>query len=395
MDPHVTEWLNLTIRWGHMITGVAWIGASFYFNWLENQLDRSNPREGLAGDLWAIHGGGIYHLEKYKLAPQQMPEKLHWFKWEAYTTFLSGFALLAVVYYLNAELYLVAPGSGISAATAIAISIGALVAGWFIYDLLCESPLGKQPRLLALILFLLLVAAAYGLSQVFSGRGAFIHIGAIIGTMMVGNVFSVIIPSQRALLAAIAAGQQPDPALPAKGLLRSRHNNYFTLPVLFIMISNHFPSTYSSENNWLILAALSVLSVLVRHYFNTRHNSQSFAWAIPAAAAGMIALAFVSAPKQAAQQDNAITKPVAFQMVQRVINDRCTACHSAAPSNTAFAIAPAGVMMDEPEQIQQLATRIYAQSVATHAMPLGNITGMTIQERDLIGLWITQGASTH
>ncbi|MFT5722776.1 MAG: putative membrane protein [Motiliproteus sp.] len=392
MDPHVTEWLNLTIRWLHMITGVAWIGASFYFNWLENQLDRRNPAKGLAGDLWAIHGGGIYHLEKYQLAPPQMPEKLHWFKWEAYSTFLSGFALLAVVYYLNAELYLVGPGSGLSASTAIAISIGALVSGWFIYDLLCESPLGKQPRLLALVLFALLVAAAYGLSQVFSGRGAFIHIGAIIGTLMVGNVFRVIMPSQRALVAAINAGQQPDPALPAKGLLRSRHNNYLTLPMLFIMISNHFPSTYGSEHNWIILSVLAVLSVLVRHYFNTRHKTQSFAWAIPAAAAGMIALAFVSAPQPITTRD-IVSDPVTFTDVKQIISQRCTVCHSVTPSNAAFASAPAGVIMDTAVQIRQLASRIHAQAVATQVMPLGNVTGMTPQERELIGIWVAQGAS--
>ncbi|MEH6648569.1 MAG: urate hydroxylase PuuD [Motiliproteus sp.] len=392
MDPHVTEWLNLTVRWVHMITGVAWIGASFYFNWLENQLDRRDPAKGLAGDLWAIHGGGIYHLEKYKLAPPKMPEKLHWFKWEAYTTFLSGFALLAVVYYLNAELYLVAPGSGLSAGAAIGISIGALVSGWFIYDLLCESPLGKKPRVLALVLFVLLVGAAWGLSQVFSGRGAFIHLGAIIGTIMVGNVFRCIMPSQRALVAAIEAGEQPDPALPAKGLLRSRHNNYFTLPVLFIMISNHFPSTYGSDNNWIILSVLAVLSVLVRHYFNTRHLNQKYAWAIPAAAAGMIALAFVSAPQQMASPT---AGPVAFSEVQQVISERCVACHSATPTFSGFATAPAGIILDLPQQIQQLAPRINAQAIATQVMPLGNITGMTPEERQLVGRWIVQGASIN
>ncbi len=394
MDPHVTEWLNLTVRWVHMITGVAWIGASFYFNWLENQLDRRNPAKGLAGDLWAIHGGGIYHLEKYKLAPPQMPEKLHWFKWEAYTTFLSGFTLLAVVYYLNAELYLIGPGTGLSASTAIAISIAALVSGWFIYDLLCESALGKTPTLLAALIFILLVAAAYALSQLFSGRGAFIHLGAIIGTIMVGNVFRVIMPSQRALIAAIEAGQQPDPALPAKSLLRSRHNNYLTLPVLFIMISNHFPSSYGSDNNWIILSVLSVLSVLVRHYFNTRHNSQSFAWAIPAAAAGMIALAFVSAPQSMTTRSDAHGH-VAFIDVEQVISQRCAVCHSANPTNAGFASAPAGVIMDTPQQIQKLAARIHAQAVATQVMPLGNITGMTTQERQLIGQWVEQGSSIN
>ncbi len=391
MDPHITEWLNLAVRWVHMITGIAWIGASFYFVWLENHLDRRNPREGLSGDLWAIHGGGIYHLEKYKLAPPKMPEQLHWFKWEAYATFLSGFTLLAVVYYLNAQLYLVAPGSDLSSAAAIGISVGSLVAGWFIYTTLCDSPLGKQPALLGLVLFVLLVAAAWGFTHVFSGRAAFIHIGAIIGTIMVGNVFFIIMPAQSDLVGAINAGREPDPALPAKGLLRSRHNNYFTLPVLFIMISNHFPSTYSFEYNWAILAGLAILSVLVRHYFNTRHESQKFVWTLPAAALGMIALAFVTAPKTAATS----ATQVSFTQVKQIIDERCSVCHSATPTFAGFTAAPLGVIMDNPQQIQMLAPRIQAQAITTQAMPLGNITQMTQQERDLLGTWIAQGALTR
>jgi uncharacterized membrane protein len=374
-----------------MITGVAWIGASFYFVWLENHLDRRNPRDGLAGDLWAIHGGGIYHLEKYKLAPPKMPEQLHWFKWEAYATWLTGMVLLSVVYYLNAELFLIAPGSGLSATTAIAIGIASLIAGWLIYDLLCDSPLGKQPALLGAVLFVLIIGAAWGLSQVFSGRGAFIHVGAIIGTIMVGNVFRVIMPAQRALVAAIEAGKEPDPALPAKGLLRSRHNNYFTLPVLFIMISNHFPSTFGNEFNWAVLAGLAVLSVLVRHYFNTRHVSQKFAWTLPVAALGMICLAFITSPKQVTSDvQNA---QVSMQVVEKIITERCTSCHSATPSSTMFTSAPAGVMLDNSSQIKTLAPQIYLQTVASKTMPLGNMTQMTQQERDLIGAWIHQSQS--
>lgn len=394
MDPHISEWLNLTLRWVHLISGVAWIGASFYFNWLENHLDRRSPHDGLAGELWAIHGGGIYHLQKYHLAPPQMPEQLHWFKWEAYTTFLSGMALLALIYYLNAKLYLLAPGSDLGDMNAITISVGTLLAGWFIYDWLCDSPLGNHPRLLALLLFILLTGAAFGLSLVFSGRGAFIHIGALIGTLMVGNVFRVIIPAQRALVAAIKAGLPPDPTLPGKGLLRSRHNNYLTLPVLFIMISSHFPSTYGSSNSWLLLAALSLLSVGVRHYFNTRHLNQKFAWTIPAFAAGMIALAFVAAPQKNQHLLEGAEPGVAFLAVQQVISQRCSECHSASPSNSVFSSPPGGVILDSPEQIRQLAPRIYAQAVATQAMPLGNITAMTAQERQLLGLWISQGATT-
>lgn len=420
MDPHITEWLNLAIRWIHMIVGVAWIGASFYFVWLENNLNRVNPKTGLSGDLWAIHGGGIYHLEKYKLAPPEMPEHLHWFKWEAYFTWITGVCLLGVVYYLNAEIYLIAPGSGLDSTTAIAIGIGSLIAGWFIYDLLCDSPLGKTPMLLGLVLFVGLVGATYGLSQVFSGRGAYIHVGAIIGTIMVGNVFRVIMPAQRNLVKAIEEKREPDPALPAKGLLRSRHNNYLTLPVLFIMISNHFPSTYGSEYNWLILAGLAIFSILVRHYFNTRHGSQKYAWTVPVAALGMITLAFVTSPyanrpsvapaapaasvetKATTEADPAKevlelateshSKGVTFEEINEVIQVRCSVCHSATPTHAAFAVAPAGVVLDTAEEIKTNVPRIMAQSVQTKVMPLGNLTQMTDEERALIGTWVEQGA---
>ncbi|MCJ2376832.1 urate hydroxylase PuuD [Vibrio sp. ZSDZ34] len=422
MDPHMTEWLNLVIRWVHMIVGIAWIGASFYFVWLENNLNRVNPKTGLSGDLWAIHGGGIYHLEKYTLAPPQMPENLHWFKWEAYFTWITGVCLLAVVYYLNAEIYLIAPGSGISAEAAIGIGIASLIAGWFIYDLLCDSPLGKAPLLLGVVLFAALVAAAYGLSQVFSGRGAYIHVGAIIGTIMVGNVFRVIMPAQRNLVKAIEENREPDPSLPAKGLLRSRHNNYLTLPVLFIMISNHFPSTYGSEYNWLILAGLAIFSILVRHYFNTRHGSQKFAWTIPIAALGMMTLAFVTSPYatsrstaspatqanttnvsiapddlvaqvESVHSEKATNTGVAFEAVNAVIKERCVVCHSATPTHAAFQTAPGGVVLDTPQEIKINAPRIVAQTVTTKVMPLGNLTQMTDDERVLIGDWVKQGAS--
>nr|WP_153838243.1 urate hydroxylase PuuD [Pseudomonas haemolytica] len=426
------EWLNLSVRWVHMITGVAWIGASFYFVWLENNLNRVNPKSGLAGDLWAIHGGGIYHLEKYKLAPPTMPDNLHWFKWEAYFTWMSGVALLCVVFYWNPTLYLLAPGSSLSGTEGVLLGIGSLLAGWFIYSFLCDSALGKRPALLGLILFVLLIAAAYGFSKVFSGRGAYLHVGAVIGTIMVGNVFRIIMPAQRALVAAIAENRTPDPALPAKGLLRSRHNNYFTLPVLFIMISNHFPSTYGSQYNWLILAGIAVAAVLVRHYFNTRHNSQKYAWTLPVGALAMICLAYVTGPKPMSNAPEVAKAPAAieyqplpetalggglkpaapataepapaaapaqasidFDKVHGVIEQRCTVCHSAKPTSPLFSTAPAGVMFDTPAQIQQQAARIQAQAVASQIMPLGNITQMTQQERDLIGSWINQGARTN
>lgn len=397
MQAHLLEWLNLSIRWIHVITGVAWIGASFYFVWLENNLNRVNPRNGLAGDLWAIHGGGIYHLEKYQLAPPSMPDNLHWFKWEAYFTWLSGVALLLVVFYLNPSLYLIAPSSTMAPATAIAIGIGSLIAGYMAYHFLSDSALGKRPALLGAVLFILLIAAAYGFSTIFSGRAAYLHVGAIIGTIMVGNVFFTIMPAQRALVKAIADGTTPDPALPAKGLLRSRHNNYFTLPVLFIMISNHFPSTYGSQYNWLILAGIAVMAVLVRHYFNTRHNSNKFAWTIPVAALGMLCLAFVTGPSSqpAAPAVKVSSKAETFQQVQQVIHERCTVCHSATPSSPMFSAAPGGVMFDTAEQIQLLAPRIQAQAVITQIMPLGNLTQMTQAERELLGAWINQGATLN
>ncbi|WP_416362925.1 urate hydroxylase PuuD [Pseudomonas sp. NFX183] len=433
MEAHLMEWLNLSVRWVHMITGVAWIGASFYFVWLENNLNRVNPKDGLAGELWAIHGGGIYHLEKYKLAPPTMPDNLHWFKWEAYFTWMSGIALLCVVFYANPTLYLLAPGSSLSGPEGVLLGIGSLFVGWFIYSFLCDSALGKRPALLGLILFVLLIAAAYGFSKVFSGRGAYLHVGAVIGTIMVGNVFRIIMPAQRALVAAIAENRTPDPALPAKGLLRSRHNNYFTLPVLFIMISNHFPSTYGSQYNWLILAGIAVAAVLVRHYFNTRHNSQKYAWTLPVGALAMICLAYVTGPKPVSTAPDVAKAPAAieyqplpetalggglkpaapaapapapaeaapaqasidFDKVHGVIQERCAVCHSAKPTSPLFSTAPAGVMFDTPQQIQQLAPRIQAQAVASQIMPLGNITQMTQQERDLIGTWINQGARTN
>ncbi|OCR21853.1 membrane protein [Pseudomonas syringae] len=429
MEAHLMEWLNLSVRWIHMIVGIAWIGASFYFVWLENNLNRVNPRDGLSGDLWAIHGGGIYHLEKYKLAPPTMPDNLHWFKWEAYFTWMSGVALLCVVFYANPTLYLLAPGSSLSGLEGVALGLGSLFVGWFVYSFLCDSALGKRPALLGFILFVLLIAAAYGFSKVFSGRGAYLHVGAIIGTIMVGNVFRIIMPAQRALVAAIAENRTPDPSLPAKGLLRSRHNNYFTLPVLFIMISNHFPSTYGSQYNWLILAGIAVLAVLVRHYFNTRHNSHKYAWTLPVAALGMVCLAYVTGPApmprapEAAKinyqplpgtaiggyrHDEARPEPapapvevakaspgVDFEKVHSVIQERCAVCHSAKPTSPLFSTAPAGIMFDTPQQIQQLAPRIQAQAVVSQIMPLGNITQMTQQERELLGQWIDKGAQTN
>ena len=395
MEAHLLEWLNLTLRWVHVIVGIAWIGASFYFVWLENNLDRQVKNEELAGELWAIHGGGIYHLQKYNLAPKTMPKHLHWFKWEAYSSWISGVLLLSVVYYLNAATYLILPGSPVSPAAGVAIGLGSLLVGWYVYDLLCKSPLRHQPLLLGVALMLFLVATAWGFSQFMTGRAAYLHVGAIIGTMMVGNVFFIIMPAQRNLVGAIEAGTTPDPALPKNGLLRSRHNNYLTLPVIFIMVSSHYPSTYGHEWGWAILLGLSLISVAVRHYFNTRHNGQQFVWALPAAVLALLVMAYVTVPKapQASAKSTPGEVPVSSDQAYAIVATHCAACHSATPSHAAFSTAPGGVMFDTIEEIKRAKDRIYSQSVASHIMPLGNSTEMTQDERDLLGRWIANGAN--
>ena len=399
MEAHLLEWLNLVIRWVHVIVGIAWIGASFYFVWLENNLDRQVKNQDLAGELWAIHGGGIYHLQKYKLAPATMPKHLHWFKWEAYSSWISGVLLLSVVFYLNAGTYLILPGSPVSPMAGVAVGLGSLLVGWFVYDLLCSSPLRHQPLLLGVALMLFLVFAAWGFSQFMTGRAAYLHVGAIIGTMMVGNVFFIIMPAQRNLVGAIEAGTEPDPALPKKGLLRSRHNNYLTLPVIFIMVSGHFPSTYGHEWNWAILLGLSLISVAVRHYFNTRHNGQQFVWALPAAVLALFVMAYVTAPQMASKSVNTNAEvatealaPVSTDAAMEVVTIHCASCHSATPTHPAFSSAPAGLMFDTIEEAQRYKDRIYMQSVASRIMPLGNSTGMTQDDRDLLGRWIKEGA---
>jgi len=402
MEAHLLEWLNLAIRWVHVIVGIAWIGASFYFVWLENNLDRQVKNQDLAGELWAIHGGGIYHLQKYKLAPATMPKHLHWFKWEAYSSWISGVLLLSVVYYLNAATYLILPGSSVSPAAGVAIGLGSLLIGWYVYDLLCKSPLRHQPLLLGIALMLFLVLVAWGFSQFMTGRAAYLHVGAVIGTMMVGNVFFIIMPAQRNLVGAIEAGTEPDPALPKNGLLRSRHNNYLTLPVIFIMVSSHFPSTYGHEWNWAILLGLSLISVAVRHYFNTRHNSQQFLWALPAAVLALLVMAYVTVPQMPGSSVNStagesteVVAVVTADQANTIVVTHCVSCHSATPSHVAFSTAPAGLMFDSIEEIKRYKDRIYLQSVASHIMPLGNSTGMTQDERDQLGQWIASGANSQ
>lgn len=391
-EAHVVEWLNLTVRWAHVVFGIAWIGASFYFNFLENSLNRTHGlRDELAGNLWAVHGGGFYYLEKYKVAPKEIPKDLHWFKYEAYFTWLSGFTLLAIVYYLDAEVYLIDKAVlDISSTLAVGIGIGSLVIGWFVYDLLCKSPLAKKPALFWVILFLFLAGAAWFFLNVFSARAAYIHVGALIGTMMVGNVFWVIIPSQKAMVNAAKQGKIPDGSKGKNALLRSRHNNYLTLPVIFIMISNHFPSTYGSAFNWIVLIGLSLCSVLVKHYLNKIEQGHKAVWILPIAILGMVSLTFVTAPrtKDVCDPDS----PASFSQVRAIIDARCIQCHSVTPTDDTQQTAPNNVMFDKNEDIIAYAERILNRAVITKTMPQANKTEMLQSERDVLQCWIESGA---
>jgi uncharacterized membrane protein len=393
LEAHLLDWLNLIIRWAHIVFGIAWIGASFYFIFLENSLNRTeNLRDELAGNLWAVHGGGFYYVEKYKTAPVKVPENLHWFKYEAYFTWLSGFLLLTLVYYLNAGTYMIDTAvKDIQPSTAVLIGLGSLIIGWLIYDVLCRTSLLENKKLFAFTGFTIVTAISFFLSQYLSGRAAFMHVGALLGTIMVGNVFFVIIPSQKALVKAAKEGRPVDPALGKYAGLRSLHNNYITLPVIFVMISNHFPVTFSNQYNWIILAVLTLASVAVRHYINLHEKGQKAVMMIPFAAVCLIALAIVTAPKT--YHKTGIKKAnVAFSTVQPIFIKRCTVCHSATPSDPIQATAPNGIMFDTPEQIKKMSERILVRAVQTKTMPQANKTGITEEERTLIGDWIEQGA---
>ena len=396
-----TEWLNLIVRWLHLITGIAWIGASFYFVWLDNNIKPPKPgselaKKGVSGELWAVHGGGFYNPQKYLVAPKELPEELHWFKWEAYATWLSGFGLLFIVYYFNASAMMIDKSvADLTSLQSIGIGLGTLIVGWTVYDLLCRSPLGKREGLLGIIMYVFIVAVAFILSKFLSGRAAYIHVGAMIGTMMVGNVLMLIIPGQRKLVEAMMVGKSPDPIHGQKAKQRSVHNNYFTLPVLFIMISNHYAMTYNHAYNWLVLAAIIAAGVLIRHFFNLRHKGQ-VAWGYPAAGVALLlAVAVAIAPKPMAKPalvEGAAPAASGFVRVQGIINQRCATCHSAQPTQPGFATAPAGIMLQSPELIHQNAAKIYQQAVQLKAMPIGNLTKITEDERAAIGAWYEAGA---
>jgi uncharacterized membrane protein len=396
MLPYVLDWLNLLVRWFHFVAGISWIGASFFFIWLDNHLVKpvgaADEANGVSGELWSVHGGGFYHNQKYLTGPKNEPltEHLHWFKWEAYSTWISGMAMLALIYWVGADTFLIDKSvMALTPAIAIGISIASLVLGWVIYDGLCRL-LAGNPRALAIAISIFLLAADWGLFHIFGARAAYIHVGAIIGTIMVANVFFVIIPGQKKMLAQIRAGQQPDPRPGQLGKIRSVHNTYLTLPVLFIMISNHYPMTYQNANGWLVLAAIAVAGVLVRYFFVLTHK-QKLVIGLPIAAFAILAITAIAiAPRPAAPVANAAV--VTFATIQPIVAQRCAVCHAAHPTQAGFAIAPAGVLLDTPEHIAANAQRIQAQAIDAHAMPLGNITKMTDAERATLGAWISQGA---
>jgi len=391
MEAYALDWVQLVIRWVHLITGIAWIGASFYFVFLDNSLlppkSKDDADAGVGGELWAIHGGGFYHAQKYRVAPAMLPEPLHWFKWEAYWTWMSGFALFVVMYYAHAGLYMIDRNvADIAPWQAIAISVALLVAGWVFYDQLCKRLGLARERVLGVAMIAFLAATAWGLSHVFSGRAMYLQIGAMMGTIMAWNVFFVIMPSQRKLVEAKEQGVAPDPVYGQRGKQRSVHNNYFTLPVLFTMISNHYPMTFGNRNAGLVLVALLLIAAYVRHFFNLRHKGRTV-WAIPITGAiATLALAVAIAPAKPA------AAPFALADVHRIVSERCATCHAPKPTQAGFNEPPKGVLLDTTASIVANAQKINEQAVLTKAMPIGNLTGMTDAERATLGAWIAAGA---
>jgi uncharacterized membrane protein len=383
----------MAVRWLHVIAGIAWIGSSFYFVHLDSSLkQRTGLPLGAGGEAWQVHGGGFYHMVKYLVAPAQMPDELTWFKWEAYTTWLSGFALLIVLYYWQAPVYLIDTAKhAFSQPTAIATGLAFIFGGLAVYEALCRSPLGKRGLWFGLVWFGALTAAAYFLSKLFSDRGAFIHVGAIIGTCMVGNVFLVIIPNQRKIVADMLAGREVDPRLGLMGKQRSVHNTYMTLPVIFIMISNHYPLVTGHPLSWLLLAMISAGGISIRQFFLLKHHGKIrhdflFYGAMLIFAATIVAS---MKPKETVE----VTSPVPFSTVQAIVQKHCVMCHGASPTHPGFSAPPLGATFDNPEHIRTYAPKIRERAVSSTSMPLGNETGMTVEERAQLGAWINQGAT--
>jgi uncharacterized membrane protein len=394
------DWLSFAVRWLHVITGIAWIGSSFYFVALDLGLrQRPGMPAGAFGEEWQVHGGGFYHIQKYLVAPAEMPQHLTWFKWEAYTTWLSGFAMLCVVYYAGADLFLIDPNVlNVSAPVGILLSLATIGVGWIVYDLLCRSPLGRNDTGLMLVLYCVLVFIAWGLTHLFTGRAAFLHLGAITATIMSANVFMVIIPNQKIVVADLIAGRKPDPKYGKIAKTRSTHNNYLTLPVLFLMLSNHYPLAFGTEFNWVIASLVFIIGVLIRHYFNTVHarkGNPTWAW-LGAAVLFMIIIWLSTVPKVLTGEPKTSAASAAAQVymasahfpaVRDTVLGRCSMCHAEEPVYEGIYHAPKGVMLDTDARIAEHAREIYLQAGRAHAMPPANVSHITDQERALLVAW--------
>jgi uncharacterized membrane protein len=392
----VWVWGEAFLRWLHVIAGIAWIGSSFYFIHLDLSLKQ---REGLPaeayGEAWQVHGGGFYNMVKYLVAPARLPAELTWFKWEAYATWFSGFSLLVAIYYFNASLYLVSPEVlDISPAVGIALSLGGLVLGWIVYDGMCRSALGRNEAVLAGLGFVLLTALAYLSSRLFSPRGAFVQMGALIGTIMAANVLMVIIPGQRKVVVDLLAGRKPDAAHGWRGKQRSTHNNYLTLPVVFVMLSGHYPLAYATRWSWVIFALLLVMGGVIRHFYNVRHQGKPspwWTWGLAAACGLAIVWLSTLGPAGATAAPGAkraeAAPAVTFAEVEEIVISRCSMCHAADPVWAGIVRPPYGVMLDTPERIKAHAREIAMAAVWSNAMPPSNVSGMTAEERQTLATW--------
>lgn len=388
----IQDWLSLFFRWAHIIAAISWIGSSFYFMWLDSSLKRrAGMADGIKGENWTVHGGGFYHTQKYMVAPDSMPDDLHWFRWESYATWVTGFALMAVTYYWGASAYLIDRSvADLTPMQAVALSIAGLGAGWVFYDRLCRSALRHRPVVMFAILFAVLVFATWGYSQVFSARAAFIQVGATIATFMTGNVFLVIIPNQRIVVADLKAGRVPSGRYGEIAKLRSTHNNYLTLPVVFLMISNHYPMTFGHPHSWVMVAIVLGLGVIIRDWFN-KHESGAHGtpvlWQWPAAAVlGVGLIAFSAWRPDVGPAPDMVDDVEALAIVQT----HCAACHAAAPRHEGFDEAPGGIRLESLDDVRQHARAVRAQAVLANIMPLGNETGMTPEERAILGAWLDQ-----
>ncbi len=403
----IWDWLAFAVRWLHVITAIAWIGSSFYFVALDLGL-RKTPHlpKGAHGEEWQVHGGGFYHIQKYLVAPEQMPDHLIWFKWESYATWLSGAALLMIVYWVGAELYLIdANKVDLAVWQAVLISAASLTVGWIVYDYLCKSGLGEHPTVLMLLLFVLLVIMSWGYDQIFTGRAALLHLGAFTATIMTANVFFIIMPNQRIVVADLKAGRTPDPKYGKIAKLRSTHNNYLTLPVIFLMLSNHYPLAFGTEYNWLIASIIFLTGVTIRHYFNTMHatgKGPHWTWAVTVLLFILIAWLSTIPGHDSYEEAEARTltpyeqrfaNAAGFEDAQDIVLGRCSMCHAREPVWEGMHWAPKGVYLETTSDITKHARDIYLQAGVSHAMPPANITDLPPEDRRKIMAWYRAGKS--